>query len=170
MNLICRSLPTVQPRTKKRGSSESGFTLVETAISLVIMMVAGLAAASLFAYSIHSNTNANDRELALAVAQKRMEWFRNIPFSTANRSLAYSFPNGGLGATAGTTETTTSAGRTFTVVTTIVNNTVVPAGLPDAGAPTVKTITVTVTPIGVPSLLGSVTISTQRSTMVPGTF
>src|SRR6185295_50355 len=107
-----------QPRRSRMTtpqSSEQGFTLVETAVSLVIMMVIGLGAASLFAYATMANSGANDRELAMAVAQKRMEWMRTIPFSVATRNVAYSYPNGGLGATTGTTETETSSGRTYTV-------------------------------------------------------
>jgi Tfp pilus assembly protein PilV len=144
--------------------------LIETAVSLVIMMVIGLGAASLFAYATMANSGATDRELAMAVAQKRMEWLRTIPFSVTTRNLAYSYPNGGLGATAGTTETETSSGRTYTVVTVIENTKVVPAGQLDAGQPTVKTITITVTPQGAGPLLGGVSVSSQRSTLVPGAF
>jgi type II secretory pathway pseudopilin PulG len=150
--------------------SERGFTLVETAISLVIMMVVGLGAASLFAYATRSNSSANDRELAMAIAQTRMEWFRNIPFDITTRGQAYSYPNGGLGATTGTVESTSDAGRPYSVTTIIEDLSVVPAGQPDAGAPTVKRITVTVTPLVSGLSLGAVTLSTQRSTLVPGTF
>ncbi len=158
-------------RTKTRNSAEAGFTLLETAVSLVLIMVIALGAAALFAYSTHANSGATDRELAMAVAQKRLEWLRNIPFTTTNRNLAYSYPNGGLGATAtsGTTETETTSGRTYSIVTKIQNTSVVPAGQPDAGQPTVKTITITVTPQA-GTMLGSVTLSTQRSTLVPGTY
>ncbi|MFN2532048.1 MAG: hypothetical protein ABR555_12195 [Pyrinomonadaceae bacterium] len=157
--------------TNKQAQPDGGFTLMETAIALVLMMVVGLGAASLFAYSANTNSEANDRELAMAIAQKRMEWLRNMPFSAANRNLAYSYPNGGLGATSasGVEEITTSAGRTYLVTTKIVNTAVVPAGQPDAGQPTVKTITVNVRPeAGIP--LGSVNLSTQRSSLVPGTY
>jgi Tfp pilus assembly protein PilV len=157
-------------RSSAGHSSEQGFTLLEVAVSLVIMMIIGLGAASLFAYATNANSGATDRELAMAVAQKRMEWLRSIPFSAPNRNLAYSYPNGGLGATAGTTETETSSGRTYRIVTTIVNTSVVPAGLPDAGQPTVKTITIIVTPQGAGLALGAVALSSQRTTLVPGTY
>lgn len=150
--------------------SERGFTLVETAISLVIMMVVGLGAASLFAYATRSNSSASDRELAMVIAQTRMEWFRNIPFNVTTRGQAYSYPNGGLGATTGTVEATSNAGRPYNVTTIIQDLSVVPAGHPDAGAPTVKRITVTVSPLGTSPSLGAVTLSTQRSTLVPGTY
>ena len=153
---------------RARRSAEHGFTLIETAVSLVVMMVIALGAASLFAYATMANSGATDRELAMAVAQKRMEWLRSIPFSVTTRNLAYSYPNGGLGATAGTTESETSSGRTYTIVTIIADTSVVPAGQPDAGQPTVKTITVRVTPQGAGPALGSVTLSSERSTLVPG--
>lgn len=167
MNFIDNSKRKHSRMTARR-FAEGGFTLIETAISLVIMMIIGLGAASLFAYATMANSGANDRELAMAVAQKRMEWLRSIPFSVTTRNLAYSYPNGGLGATAGTMETETSSGRTYTIVTTIADTSVVPAGQPDAGQPTVKTITLRVTPQGAGPALGSVTLSSERSTLVPG--
>jgi type II secretory pathway pseudopilin PulG len=150
--------------------TQRGFTLVETAISLVIMMVVGLGAASLFAYATKSNSSANDRELAMALAQKRMEWFRDIPFNVTTRAQAYSYPDGGLGVTNGTVESVTNAGRPYIVTTIIQDLSFVPAGFPDAGAPTTKRITVTVSPLGTSPSLGSVTLSTQRSTLVPGYY
>lgn len=158
--------------TATKRSSERGFTLAETAFSLVILMVVGLGVASLFAYATNANSGANDREMATAIGQKRMEWLRNMQFSAVTRNLAYSYPNGGLGATGddGVVETETRAGRTYSVVTRIQNTGVVPAGMPDAGQPTLKTITITVTPQAAGMFLGSVTLSTQRSTLAPGTY
>lgn len=151
--------------------SQRGFSLLETSLTLVIMMVVGLGVASLFAYATNANSAANDREMASAIAQKRMEWLRNMPFSATTRSLAYSYPNGGLAATAaaGVLETETRAGRNYTVVTRIDDTSAVPAGNPDEGQPTLKTITITVTPqSGI--VLGSITLSVQRSTLAHGTF
>src|ERR1044071_4317070 len=105
----------------RMNKSQRGFTLLEAAIALVILMVIGLGVVSLFTYSISANSRADDRELAMALAQKRMEWLRTIPFTTQTRSVAYSYPNGGLAptATAGVSETVTNAGRTYTVKTII---------------------------------------------------
>ena len=145
---------------------------METACSLVIMMIVGLGVASLFAYATKANANADDRELAMAIAQKRMEWLRTIPFTTQTRGVAYSYPNGGLGATAtaGVDETVTNAGRTYSVKTIIQDLNFVPTGNPDAGTPTLKRIQITVTPSGSASSLETVTITTQRSTQVVGMF
>jgi len=157
---------------KRRYKDQQGFTLLEAAIALVILMIIGLGIASLFTYAIHANSNADDRELAMAIAQKRMEWLRTIPFTTQTRHVAYAYPNGGLEATSstGVSETVTNAGRGYTVVTVIQNLSTVPAGNPDAGEPTAKLIRVSVTPAGAATAFESVTISTQRSTQVTGIY
>lgn len=156
----------------KRGATQRGFTILEAAIAMVILMVIGLGIASLFTYSIQANGRADDRELAMAIAQKRMEWLRTIPFTMQTRSLAYSFPDGGLAATAteGFPETVTNAGRTYRINTTISDLNFVPTGKPDAGACTLKRIQVSVTPATATTLFETVTVYTQRSTQVPGSL
>ena len=152
--------------------NDRGFTLLEAAIAMVILMVIGLGIASLFTYAVGANSNADDRELAMAIAQKRMEWLRTIPFTTQTRSLAFSFPNGGLQATSpgGVTETVTNAGRSYIVNTVIQDLSFVPAGVHDAGAPTVKSIKVSVTPSTATTGFETVTLNTQRSTQVTGVY
>lgn len=156
----------------KQRNSQQGFTLLEAAIAMVILMIVGLGIASLFTYAIRANSSADDRELSMAVAQKRLEWLRSIPFNTQTRHVAYSYPNGGLEttSTSGVTETVTNAGRSYTVVTVIQNLNVVPLGLPDAGEPTSKSIQVSVTPVGAATAFDTVTITTQRSSQVTGTY
>ena len=153
-------------------ASERGFTLLEAAIALVILMVIGLGVASLFTYSISANSRADDRELAMAIAQKRMEWLRTIPFTALTRGVAYSYPDGGLAptATAGVTETVTNAGRSYTVITTISDLNFVPTGNPDAGAATRKRIQISVTPVKSTTAFETVTVYTERSTQVPGSY
>ena len=51
---------------------------------MLIMFIAVLGSVSLFAYSIQNNSGANDRELAMAVAQKQMEELRNVSFTDAS--------------------------------------------------------------------------------------
>jgi Tfp pilus assembly protein PilV len=151
---------------------EAGFSLLEAAISLVILMIVGIGVASLFTYAIKANSNANDRELSLAIAQKRMEWLRTIPFTTQTRHVTFSFPDGGLAATSsvGVNETVTNAGRSYLVNTVIQDVSVVPAGQPDAGEPTVKSIQISVTPAGSITSFDTVTVRTQRSTQVTGSY
>ena len=141
--------------TKGRDEAESGFTLIETAIALLIMMIVMLGAASLFAFSVHNNTSGADRTQTLAVAQQTMETLRSAKFSDTTTDAALN---------AGTvTQNVTRGGyngsgtRPYTIVSTIVDTT-----------PTIKTITVTVTPIGAgprwaTGANASVTIITQRA-------
>lgn len=152
--------------------AQQGFTLLEAAMSLVILMIIGLGIASLFSYAVGANSRADDRELSMAIAQKRMEWLRTIPFTAITRSQTYSFPNGGLKATSGVgvNETVTSAGRSYIVNTLIRDVGFVPAGNPDGSAPTVKSIRISVTPARALTAFETVTISTERSTQVPGIY
>lgn len=131
---------------------ERGFTLVETAIAMVVMMVAGLAATSLFVYATKFNAGANDRAVAQAIAQKQMESLRK----TAYDALADS------------TSTVTSAGRNFTVDVAICNDGTAPCG----GSTGLKRISVTVTPANAGSAWARrpVVLMTLRSATTFGTY
>ena len=139
--------------------NESGFSILETAIALVLMAVVGLGAASLFFYAARNTVTAGDRDLAMAVAQQRLEQLRNDTFTDAS-----------LNATAGTTTTIARADRNYSVLTTIADSNVV------NGAPTSKLITVRVTPINeqsawarnIATVFGSVTVVSRRSSLVLG--
>ena len=149
----------------KPRSGEQGFTLIETAIALVVMMIVGLGAAALFFFASNYNSGASDRQLAMGVAQRRMEWLRDIPFNSTTRTLAYA--QGGLAATAanGVTETFENGGRRYSVVTTITD-----LAADAGGRPTLKKITLRVTPLGPSNPLGSVTLTSIRATTALGTY
>jgi type II secretory pathway pseudopilin PulG len=149
-------------------SAQQGFTVLEAAIALVILLIIGLGMASLFTYALGANTRADDRELAMTIAQKRMESLRTIPFNTQTRMLDISV--GGLKATVadGVTETIDNAGRSFIVNTQIQDMSVVPLNEPDEGAPTSKSIRVSVTPATATTNFETVILNTQRSTQVVG--
>ncbi len=70
-----------QQRKRLNKTSESGFTLLEISIALVILMFVALGAASLFAYSVNYNSASNDRAQSLAIAQLRLEQLRNTKFA-----------------------------------------------------------------------------------------
>lgn len=165
MDLMCKDC------CRSKSSQQRGFTLLEAAIALVILMVIGLGIASLFTYAIRANSRADDRELAMAIAQKRLEWLRTIPFTTQTRDLPYSYPDGGLGVVGitGVTEPVVSAGRSFSVRTVIRDINFVPAGNPDAGEPTLKRIQISVFPAGA-TTFETVTVTTMRSTQVTGVY
>jgi Tfp pilus assembly protein PilV len=113
-------------RNAAGAGGERGFTLVETAIAMVVLMVAGLATTSLFVYATKFNVGAHDRAVAQAIAQKQMESLRK----TAYDSIAAS------------TTTVTSAGRNFTVDVAVCSDGTAACG----GSASVKRVTVTVTP------------------------
>ena len=108
--------------------NEQGFTLLETSIALIVMMVMTLATGSLFVYAIKYNTGTGDRSAALAIAQQRLERLRRTPY------------NNTLMTTPTTTETVTAAGRPYTVVTTICSTS------DCGGSATLKIITIAVSP------------------------
>ena len=142
-------------RLQKEGAvGERGFTLIETSVALLLMMVVGLSSVSLFLYSIRNNSGASDRALAAAVAQQELEKLRSVSFTDAS-----------LNATAGTTTTVASAGRPYTVLKVVCNTSAC------GGDATLKVITITVTPQGAgPAWTRSpVTITTLRSTSAQGT-
>jgi Tfp pilus assembly protein PilV len=142
-----------------RHSDDSGFSILETAIALLLMAVVGLGAASLFFFAVRNTVTAGDRELAMAVAQQKIEQLRNVDFNDPS-----------LAATAGTSTTLTRASRRYTVLTTITDSNVV------NGQATTKTVTVRVTPNSetsawarnVSSVFGSVTLVSQRTALTMG--
>lgn len=144
---------------REESTNESGFSILETTISLVLMAIVGLGTASAFYYSFRNTDSAGNRELAMAVAQQQMEQLRTVDMS-----------DGGLAATTETSTPVTSSGRQYTVLKTIVDSNVV------NGEPTVKTITIRVTPnsdtaswtTNITSLFGSVTLVAQRTALTVG--
>ena len=136
------------------GSGERGFTLLETTIALVVMMVMALAVVSLFVFAIGYNAGANDRALGLAIAQQRMERLRKTSWTDASLN-------------AGTvTETATSSGRTYNLSTTICNT------ADCGGSATSKVITVQVAPASSTSQWSrtAATIITRRSAPAVGDY
>jgi len=143
-------------RSLKRAAraGEQGFTLVETAIALVVMMIIGLAVASLFVYAIKFNTGGSDRTASLAIAQQHMERLRKTPFTDT------------IFSTSSTTETVVSAGRSYTVVTTVCNTSNC------GGSNVLKLITVQVTPTYTSDAWASspISVTSLRATAVTGSF
>ena len=131
--------------SQAKNRREKGFTLIETASALLVMMIGGLGICAVFAYAIKNNTGSRDRAAALAVAQQQMEYYRNLTFLDPALTATPSTVN---------PVTITSAGRTYSVQTTITDTT-----------SSLKTIKIQVTPLlsSDPWALGTVEISVQRS-------
>jgi Tfp pilus assembly protein PilE len=133
--------------------SEKGFTLLETSIALIVMMVMTLATGSLFVYAVKYNSGTGDRAAALAIAQQRLERLRRTPYTDT------------LMTTPSTTETVTAANRTYTVVTTICSTS------DCGGSATLKIITIAVTPQSVNAWANTpATITSQRASPSTGPY
>src|SRR6478672_5325660 len=90
------------PKTKT-ANGEGGFTLIETSIAMVVMMVAALACSSLFVFSINNNVGGSERALSMAVAQQQLEQIRSVAYEDSTLN-------------AGTTNVSvTTGGRTYNV-------------------------------------------------------
>jgi Tfp pilus assembly protein PilV len=155
-----KQITKAHPRKAGTGpSDESGFSILETSIALVLMAIVGLGASALFFYAARNTVTAGDRDLAMAVAQQKLEQLRNVTFTDAS-----------LSATAGTTTTISRADRNYSVLITITDSNVV------NGAATSKLITVRVTPVNetsvwarnITSIFGSVTLVSHRTALTLG--
>lgn len=122
--------------TCRRG--EAGFTLLETTIALVLMMIAALGAASVFSYSINYNSGGSDRLVALAIAQEQLERIRSGQF---NSTTTDTILNGGISVRDGII----GNGKRYVLTITIDDDPTTP--VPDIIATTnLKRITVAVAP------------------------
>ena len=139
-----------------RAASERGFTLIETAIALCVMMIVGMGVLSLFLYSANYGAGASDRARALALAQERMEEARSMDYDDLAGLAADTDFNGPV--TVGSSAAGASDARTFTVATTVEND-------PNTGGGNAhqKRIIVTVTPTGPGAWAGNVTLRMSRS-------
>ena len=59
-------------KAQVKNRRERGFTLLETASALLVMMIGGLGICAVFTYAIKNNTGSRDRAAAIAVAQQEM--------------------------------------------------------------------------------------------------
>jgi len=114
-------------RGRRRPAGEAGFTLIETAVAMIILLVGCLAAVSLFTFATRYNTAAYDRTLAQAFAQKGMEEVRSTTFASLAASAAPS--------------TYTGEGRSFSVATSVCTD------ASCGGSSSVKRVTVSVAPV-----------------------
>ena len=145
-----------KPRTVVEGpekSNERGFTLLETSIALIVMMVVTLATGSLFVYAVNYNSGSGDRSAALAIAQQRLERLRRTPYTDT------------LLTTASSSETVSNAGRSYTVVTTVCSTSTC------GGSDTLKIITISVTPVSTNQWANTpATVTSQRSAPSVGPY
>ena len=139
----------------KTPKDQSGFTLVETCIALVVMLVGALGLSSLFVFSMQNNIGGAERALAMAVAQQQLEQIRSVSYDDASLN-------------AGTEKSTVrSADRNYTVETTVADET-----NSDGSAKQLKKITIRVTPVAAgPNWVRTpVVLVSLRSTLSFGSY
>jgi Tfp pilus assembly protein PilV len=140
--------------SKNKNKGQRGFTIVETTIASLVMLVGALAVSSLFLFSTQNNIGGSERALAMAVAQQQLEQIRSVSFEDTTL-------------TAGTTTATvTSSGRPYTVQRVVANETDA-----DGNAKQLKKITIRVTPKSAPNWISTpVELVTLRSTLASGSY
>lgn len=133
----------------QRGS-EAGFSLIETTIAMLLMLIVALGSASLFSFSIYNNSGGSDRAVSLALAQQAMEALRGATFNgtttDARLNAGTVVQNGVL-----------RDGRSFTLSRTVTDN-----------STTLKTITITASSQSIVTgwaagAGGTITLISQRS-------
>lgn len=139
----------------KTTNGERGFTLIETTIASLVMLIGALACASLFVFSVQNNVGGSERALAMAVAQQQLEKIRSVKYEDSTLTV-------------GTTSTTvTSSGRSYSVQKIVASET-----NSNNTAKQLKRITITVTPVsaGPTWTRASVVLVTLRSTLASGSY
>ena len=140
--------------------SEFGFTLLETTIALLLLMIVALGSASLFSLSVYNNSGGSDRATSLAIAQQTLEALRSAQFSSTTTDASL---NGGTFAPIGVVQD----GRLFTINKIIDDNPATPA-VDVVATSTLKAITITVRSQSIGSgwasgVGGTVTLMSQRA-------
>lgn len=139
----------------QNAESQRGFTLIETTIASLVMMVGALACSSLFVFSIQNNVGGGERALAMAVAQQQLEQIRSVSYEDTTLTV-------------GTTTSTVRTGeRNYTVERTVADETNA-----DNSPKQLKKITITVTPqtAGPNWMRTPVVLVSHRSTLATGTY
>ena len=147
-------MKTKTPKTQNT-KGQRGFTIIETTIASLVMMVGALAVSSLFVFSTHNNVGGSERALSMAVAQQQLEQIRSVSYEDASLIAAT------------TNSTTRSGGRDYTVQRVVVDEMNA-----DGSNRNLKKITITVTPTGtgVNWTRTPVVLVTYRSTLTAGNF
>ena len=139
-----RSAPNVLPHSDLK--NESGFTLIEVACALVIILIAMLGVVFAFTYAINYNAGNSSRTQALAILQQEVEQLRAAKFTGTFTDATLT------GGTKAVKSVTSPAALSFTVQI-VIDNDPLTAGIQDDTTvpnPTLKEITVT-TQLATPS-------------------
>jgi Tfp pilus assembly protein PilV len=142
-------------QTPKNRKGQQGFTLMETSIAMVVMMVGALGIASLFVFSTQNNIGGGERAIAMAVAQQQLEQLRSVTYEDTTLNVGT------------VTSTVRSAEQNYSVQRTVALETNA-----DGTSRQLKKITIRVTPqVGGPNWLNTaVVLVSFRSTLTTGSY
>jgi Tfp pilus assembly protein PilV len=133
---------------KRQRMNNKGFTLIETTVAMLVMMVVGLGATSLFLYSVRYNSGATQRSIAMAVAQQRLELLRGVDYDDAGLAFGTHPTQTVVIAPTTTSYTQTSTGSTQTSAASYTASSYASAFNPSAAAAAAPAATPTPTPTG----------------------
>ena len=142
---LCLSTDDENPQRE-----EAGFSLVEVAIAMLIILIALLGVFATFTYAISYNAGNNSRAQAIAVLQREVELLRSAKFTpTVTDAYTPGIPDDGRrdirGGVKASRATTSADGNRFLVDTKIDNDPLTDdIQSTNEGTTTIKEITVTV--------------------------
>ncbi len=95
-------------KSRSSASSESGFSLIEVLVATIVLAVALVSLAQLFALSTRTNMGARDTTYTAVLAQQKLEELRSLTWgfdiqglpisdTTTNTAVSPETPNGGTG-------------------------------------------------------------------------
>lgn len=122
-------------------SAESGFSLIEAIIAILILTISLLAVVTIFAFSVRLNGGNNVRSQAIAVVQKEVEFLRSAKFVPG-----YTDPVHLSGGVKPVKPVTAQDNTSFRVAITVDDDPFAP-GVQINDTKSIKEITVTVTPL-----------------------
>jgi Tfp pilus assembly protein PilV len=122
-------------------NSQSGFSLLEAIIAIMLMTISVVGVVSVFAFAVNYNKNNSSRTQAMVIAQKKIEELRAARFSSAVTDSALS------GGTYADQTVTDAGGKQYTLSLSIDDDPFT-AGTQTNAATKLKEITITVRPLG----------------------
>jgi type IV pilus assembly protein PilV len=116
-NLTNMSLTSqVSNKIADKRNKESGFSLLEVIVAMLIMTILLLGTLTVFTYTVQYNRGNNLRSQALTVLQQESEIYRSSKFTSAMTDSAL------LGGNKPTKNVNSADGTPFTVITTVDND------------------------------------------------
>lgn len=131
--------PIRKEKNYQKAENQSGFSLIEAVMAIVILLITLLGVFSVFTYAIVYNTGNNTRSQSLSVLQREIELIRSAKFTPAGTDS--SITGGGKAPK----HINSGDGSSYRVEVTIDDDPLT-AGIQTDGTKSLKEITIIVTP------------------------